>query len=65
MLLIFIRELQKAPVAVLMLAADLPWREEFLRNDAYNELLRPQKLQNGALTPLVREADHFVALSLM
>lgn len=60
-----IREMPNAPVATPHLATDVPWRDEFLRSEAFEVLLRPQTIQDSALMSLVRETDHFVALSLM
>jgi hypothetical protein len=40
-------------------------RREFFRSEVYNDMLRPQGLQDGAATLLLRESDHCAAWNLM
>lgn len=60
-----LRALLSAPVGVPQLAVDVSWRDEFVRSEAFDLLMRPQGLQDGAQMTLVQDPDHFVALSLM
>jgi PAS domain-containing protein len=40
-------------------------RQKFLRSDLYNNVLRPQKLQDGSITLLLHEPSEFVTWGVM
>jgi DNA-binding CsgD family transcriptional regulator len=53
------------PVGVPKVGGQAHDRREFYRSEMYNDLMRPQRLQDGAMALLVREPDHCVIWNLM
>ena len=55
----------RLPVGQPAIGAKFHDGQEFLRSAAYNDMLRPQGLQDGAAALLLREPDHVVTWNVM
>jgi DNA-binding CsgD family transcriptional regulator len=53
------------PIGEPIIDRKLSDRQKFLRSDLYNDVLRPQRLQDGSLTLLLHEPGEFVTWGIM
>ena len=60
-----LRRLLSQPVGEPIIGAKFHDRQEFFKTDFYNDLMRPQKLQDGSMTLLLREPSDCVAWGVM
>jgi DNA-binding CsgD family transcriptional regulator/PAS domain-containing protein len=57
--------LMRRPTGTAVIGKEFHDRRELFRTDLYNDLMRPQRLQDGAMAMLLRERDHVALVSLM